>query len=67
MLTLSKNLQSKMDMALLAKAMLAGEVTSFTDITGNKHDGKIGGIRAEGGKGLWLVKTIFGEYCVRAA
>jgi hypothetical protein len=65
LLTLSRNVQSKANIPLLAKAMLTGRPTSFRDITGHNHMATIMGIRAEGGKGLWLVKTRTDEYCVR--
>ena len=64
-LKISPSLQPKANVPLLAKAMLEGKSMGFHDLQGHNHFGQIMGVRPEGGKGLWLVATRQGEWCVR--
>ena len=62
---ISKDILYKANVPLLMKAMLAGKSIGFHDVAGRSHHGIITGIRAEGGKGMWLINTKKGEFCVR--
>lgn len=63
--SVAREIKHKANVPLLAKAMLEGKSVSFYDVAGRHHQSKILGIRPEGGKGMWLIKTNCGEPCVR--
>lgn len=63
--SVAREVKSRANVPLLAKAMLTDKSTTFWDVAGHHHAGKIIGIRPEGGKGMWLIKTKDGEWCVR--
>jgi hypothetical protein len=51
----------------IINAMRNGRTTKFTDIEGKLRYQCITGIRCEGGKDIWLVQTLNGEVCIKAA